>query len=679
MTHYDLTVATRLIYQGRDYRFEQRRGDEIDWVHDRTNEHLVLTDEEIAELVANGSARLTCPASRSKGTTAPRPVPDLSNMSPEEIAELQRKWEYVQDLRRLAPRSPVKLQESTVLATARRISDPTAPTCRSVQRWNAEFGDRPHLGRVAARHHAKGNRADRLHPEVREIVERAIDQHYLRRPPIFIPTLQAIIHTEIRQVNEHRAEDDKLPKPGRDAISSAIGMRDKREVHAARHGEAAAAQLYNNVEHQKDPKAPLDLVELDHTVADLFVVTNGLRLPIGRPTIVFAIDRCTRMPFGFYITFEPPSILSVTQCLKNGILPKTYIKRKVEIGHWKIDNHWPVFGVPRALLLDRAMENLSHDIRLIAHGLGITRVRFAGRKDPKRKGAIERFFRTLNSRLLHEQRGTTFSNVVERDDYNPEKNAVITLDELYHQTHRFLVDIYAQKRHSGIRDVPARRWNELTRRFPVDALEDINEIRPLLGRGFKCSLSREGVRFKYIIYNSPELAAQLTSRAFLAKAGPKPRVEVRYDPADLGAVFVYLPHEERYLEVLPVPKWRAYADGLSLWEHLTILKFERARSDAAIEPDRLMEAMAGLVTQYETKDGRQRKSKTSKQLARFTGQARIAPAGDDYSTSPPGSIHSRRDRGVAASNDDGPRRAEPSNVTHFPGGRRRVRILKSPD
>lgn len=128
-----------------------------------------------------------------------------------------------------------------------------------------------------------------------------------------------------------------------------------------------------------------------------------------------------------------------------------------------------------------------------------------------------------------------------------------------------------------------------------------------------------------------------------------------------------------------MPKWRAYADGVSLWEHMTVLKFERARSDAATEPDRLMEAMAGLVTQYETKDGRQPKSKTSKQLARLTGQARIAPAGDDYVTSPSGSTHSRRERGVAASNDDTPQRAEPSNVTPFPGGRRRVRILKSPD
>jgi putative transposase len=679
VTHFDLTIATRLIYEGRDFRFEGRRGDEIDWVHDRTNQHLPLTDEELAEIIASGLGRLASPSSRGQATPQSQSVFDPDSLPQEELEQLMRKWDYVQDLWKagLPPRPPIKKVEAVVLATAERRGEAIAPHWRTVRRWEATLGEHPHIMRLRERHQDKGNRDDRLHPEVREIVERAIDKHWMRRPPIAMPTFQAIIRTEIRNLNLHRAVEDKREIPGAKALWNSIGARDKREVWAARHGEASAAHRYDGVQHQKDPKAPLDLVELDHTVADLFVVSNGLRLPIGRPTICAAIDRCTRMPFGIYVGFEPPSVLTVMQCLKNGILPKTYLRRKVEAGDWQIKNPWPVFGIPRAILVDRALENLGHDLRYNAAGLGITDVRIAGRKDPKRKGAIERFLGTLNRRLLQEQRGTTFSNLLERSDYDPSKNAVITLEQLYEQIHCFLIDVYAfNKRHAGLRDVPARRWNELTRRYPVDPLEDVQEIIPYLGRGIHCGLRRDGVRFKHIVYNSPELAALLSSAQFLSKAGQRPRVAVRYNPADLGSVYVALPHENRFIEVPPVPKWRDYADGVSVWEHKTILNFERDRANREINPDTLADALVSLLADMEGGNRRPQRSKTAKRYARFTGDGRIAPAGDEFATTPSGSTHARRGRDVAASNDQ--RLTTPPALTVVPGNRRRVQVLKSP-
>lgn len=520
---YDLTIATRFIHGGLNYRYEGRRGDEVDWVHDPTNQRLTLTDEQIAELVAEQGARLVCEAGRSKDPQIPEPVVDLQTLSPKELADIQRKWEYAQDLSKALPRWRASYDnvDAIIRATAKRLEDPYPPHRKAVRRWQDKLGNPPLLGRLVVRHYAKGNRSDRLDPEVREVVERLIDQRYLKRPPISIVTLQAFVRVELRQINLHRAADHQLPTPGLDALASAIAARDPRTVHAARQGEEDARQRYDGVELQEDPEAPLDVVEIDHTVADLFVVSDGLRIPIGRPTIALAVDRCTRMPFGLYIGFEPPSVLTVMQCLKNGILPKTYIKRAVEAGDWAIQNDWPVFGMPRGLLFDRALENVGHDIRRNAAGLGITRVRFAKRKTPRHKGAIERFFSTLNKRLLHEQRGTTFSNVIERKDYDAEKNAIITLDELYEQAHQFLVDIYPRRPHGGIRDIPYRRWNELTQRYPIDPLADLQELIPYFGRTFHASLQREGIRFKHIVYNSDELALLRRSPAFIAAAGKK--------------------------------------------------------------------------------------------------------------------------------------------------------------
>lgn len=633
---YDLTIATRFIHLGLNYRYETRRGDQVDWVHDPTNQRLTLTDEQIAELVAEQGARLVCEAGRTKDPEIPEPVVDLQTLSPQELAEIERKWEYAQDLSKALPRWRASYDEvdAIIRATAKRLEDPSPPHRKAVRRWQDKLGSPPLLGRLVVRHYAKGNRTDRLDPEVREVVERLIDQRYLKRPPISIVTLQAFVRVELSQINAHRAADDQLPTPGLDALASAIAARDPRTVHAARHGEEDARQRYDGVELQEDPEAPLDVVEIDHTVADLFVVSDGLRIPIGRPNIAMAVDRCTRMPFGLYIGFEPPSVLTVMQCLKNGILPKTYLKRKIEAGEWAIQNDWKVFGMPRGLLFDRALENVGRDIRRNAAGLGITRVRFAKRKTPRHKGAIERFFRTLNKRLLHEQRGTTFSNVIERKDYDAGKNAIITLDELYEQAHRFLVDIYPRRRHGGIRDVPYRRWNELTQRYRIDPLADLQELIPYFGRTFQASLQREGVRFLHIVYNSDELAALRRLPAFIEASGDRPRLTVQYDPADLGSVRVYLPHQKRYLLVQAVPKWRDYADGLSLWEHRTILRFERERSKGAIDPESLAEAAVALVTMMDNAIGGRRSGKTSKRLARLTGQGRIALAGDDTATTP---------------------------------------------
>lgn len=70
------------------------------------------------------------------------------------------------------------------------------------------------------------------------------------------------------------------------------------------------------------PKAPIDLVELDYSLCDLVVVDAHHRLPIGRPVVTVAADRCTRSLLGLYVGFEPPDVHSVMQCLRNGTLPK---------------------------------------------------------------------------------------------------------------------------------------------------------------------------------------------------------------------------------------------------------------------------------------------------------------------------------------------------------------------
>ncbi len=62
---------------------------------------------------------------------------------------------------------------------------------------------------------------------------------------------------------------------------------------------------------------------MDHTKADVFVVDEETRQPLGRPWLTLAMDVCSRMVTGFYLTMEAPSRLSTSLCLLHSVFDKS--------------------------------------------------------------------------------------------------------------------------------------------------------------------------------------------------------------------------------------------------------------------------------------------------------------------------------------------------------------------
>jgi transposase InsO family protein len=67
---------------------------------------------------------------------------------------------------------------------------------------------------------------------------------------------------------------------------------------------------------------PNEVWQIDHTVVDVIVVDEEHRRPIGRPVLTVAIDVCTRMVAGFYLSLDPPSASSVGLCLLHAVYDK---------------------------------------------------------------------------------------------------------------------------------------------------------------------------------------------------------------------------------------------------------------------------------------------------------------------------------------------------------------------
>lgn len=640
MTRLAIEIGDRLACGGDELRFDGRRDAELDFASAKTGARMILTDAELAEGIASDAFRLVRRGAVANGArdVAARSgrsliaAPDFLAMPEEKKAAARRRLAYLKGLeqRDVANLSLPALQ-AALADIAIELGDPQPPHHITIWRWRRRAGERLSASLLLDRDEAKGNRTSRLSPEVQEIIGATIDARYLKRERIPMTELLEHVEAEVDLVNETRIV--KLRHPSYGAIRSAVRALSPRDLTEARHGKAVAAKRFDPVRHQKGPEAPLDLVEIDHTKADLFVIDSATNLPIGRPWITLAMDRCTRMPFGIYIGFDPPSVHSVMQCLRNGMLPKPYVGRLVAETGWKVKHAWPVCGRPRELSVDRGMEFVGGDLADFGAAVGID-IRFSPRKKPWYKGAIERYLGTLNRHFLQRQHGSTFSNVLDRGDYDAVKNAVVSFDMLQVIVHRWLLDIYACGKHAGLGDVPMRVWDELTRRFPVAPIADIAELDMLFGRVQQRRLGRTGLLLEGIQYISDELVTWLTDPEFV-RLSPKADVKLRYDPADLSEIRVLDPRTGRYQPVPAGERDRDYARGLSIWQHKQISRHRRERMNGAQDRAGRARARKEVAELVEAAwADRKGSSKTRQRLARHMGTGRVAMAGDSTSTGP---------------------------------------------
>ena len=364
---------------------------------------------------------------------------------------------------------------------------------------------------------------------------------------------------------------------------------------------------------QAGPRAtrPLERVELDHTALDLIVVDEEDRLPIGRPTVTLALDVYSGLPTGVHVGFEPAGYTAAMRCLLHGILPKEDARAR-----YGTRNPWSVYGLPETLVVDHAPHLVGGDLRDACAQLGIV-LEPAPVKRPWFKGAIERQFRTYNTGLVHGLPGTTFSNVLERGEYDSAGMACISLTRFREILYVYLLDVYGQDWNRGVGGVPATRWTEAVAAGWAPALHhDAAEVRVLLGRAAVRTIQRAGIDHLCLRYQS----AALDDLRRALPAGTS--VALKYDPEDLGALHVRVPATRgvtgpTWLRVPAVDQ--GYAAGLSLWKHRVIRGYVRRTMDRAVDVEALAEAKAHIQRLVEEEFRRTRRGRRRMAGARYLG------------------------------------------------------------
>jgi len=418
-----------------------------------------------------------------------------------------------------------------------------------------------------------------------------------------VPEVHLEIVRQLGDANKFRQETERLSIPSRSTIYREIQRKSPYELMAARYGKRRAEMEFRVSVAGPDTSRTLQRVAMDHTPGDIIVVDDNNMLPLGRPTITSALDEHSRCPMGFYSGFEPPSCLSVMRCLKHAILPKNYVQREFP----GIQNRWECYGVPELVVVDNPAEFPSSHFERACLQIGAD-IQYAKVLVPWYKGKLERFQGTMCHDLMHGNPGTTFSNILERDDYDPSRHAVVLLSTFREMLHKWIIDVYLQTPHRGIKDTPAHRWRSERIGLPPPLPPSASELEVVLGMTVQRVVFHYGIELEGLKYNGPELG-ELRRRM-----GVGAKVELTFDPGDLGHVNVLDPHNGAYIRVPAVDQ--AYAKGLSFWQNKVIRRYAQRQLDARTDILALAQAKAEIRALVD-RDFNRKSTRGRKRYARF--------------------------------------------------------------
>jgi putative transposase len=571
----------------------------------RTRRIKELTDAELRKAYSSGLLRFETATQIQLANDQRKTREDFSDAQWEK-AKIRRTYVMaVLDM----PSDSRKIQPIVTEAWQKLQQPKRAPGASSVLRWKKAFLNAGRdITSLIDRNDKKGNTVSRYPKEVCEIVREAVETKYLTRER---GTLQNALDKALYEVNKENGLRPKpiwLPRPTRRLVERVIAETPAFERCEARFGRQAATKRFRWVKGHLVSTAPLEKVEIDHTQLDILVIDEATSLPLGRPWLTLCVDRFTRCVLGVHLSFEPPSYLTVSKCLRQAITPKEWIKEQFPA----IKNPWAAHGVMTVLVVDNGMEFHSKSLENACYTLGIE-LQYSPRRTPWFKPYVERLIGTLNRGVAHGTPGTSFSNILERDDYDPAKTAVIRYSTLREILYTWVVDVYHQRAHRTLGASPASMWENSISPDEIRLADDPVRLDAILGASEVRTLTHKGIELYGLFYNSPQLAD------LRRNCSENVEVDIRVDPTDLGKIVVVPPGKD---EMYSVPALRMdYANGLSLWQHKVCKRFA-AQQLERVSTDSWLEAKE-RISELVNSDFARKKVKTRAKMARYKGDAAL--------------------------------------------------------
>ncbi len=587
----------------------------------RTQEIFRLTEKELVQFFFSGKLEFSNPS--TSGEPQSYLTADFPEIAAPLKAEAKRKEEYVQAVLEQKIEKYTKESLTPVIKqVAQAIKDDKPPSHITLYRWLKDYnnsgGD---VRSLVPRYLTRGNYNSKINPEVHQLIDEVIAEVYLTPNQPTIAQVYDVVICRILQENSRRQGrgQDALKIPHRTTIYRQIQSLDPYDKAVGRYGKRTANLIYNPVQDGPRPTRPLERVEIDHTLLPFFVFDTQTRMPIGTPSLTSAVDKYSGIIVGYYLSFEPFSSLSVMQCLLNAIQPKSYVSTKFP----SVENTWDAYGLMETLVVDNGKEFYSRHFQDACEQLAIT-IQYTPPRMPWYKSTVERTFGSYNTQLLAGQPGALFKEFTTQYDYDPKKNAVVSLSALQEMIHIFIVDIYNQSSHPQFKCPRSEVWELAIAECPPILPLSSQELRVLVGAMDKRVISRRGVEFSGLYYNSPELARLRSSfekEDIRRKSGFRQREKatIKYDPTDLSVIYVFDPTTHKFIVVPAVNQ--QYTQGLTLWQH-RVIKNLAATESKKVDIVALALAKQKIQEIVEREWQKSSSGKSRKAMARWLGIGR---------------------------------------------------------
>lgn len=340
---------------------------------------------------------------------------------------------------------------------------------------------------------ARQSRCDKGLPRQYEsLLQKTIEGIYLKKPMLSAASIHKL-------VVEHCHKNNVKAPSYRSVCRIIFNIPDDLALFG-REGSKAYRQQYDLL-HIRAAEHPNELWQADHVLIDIEVL-NDKNKP-QKPWLTIVIDDCSRAICGYELSFLSPSAQKTSLCFRHAIWRKS-------------DPDWGVFGLPEAFYTDHGSDFTSKHIEQVCIDLKINLI-FSQIAQPRGRGKIERFFRTLNQMLISKLQAVT---------QNGTQTKYIDLKSLDMLIYGFIIE-YNHTNHPEIGDAPATRWQKSG--FLPQQLGSIERLDLLLLNEAKPrKIFRDGIRFQGLRYIDTLLAPYIGEM-----------VVIRYAPSNVTSIRVF--------------------------------------------------------------------------------------------------------------------------------------------
>ena len=493
---------------------------------------------------------------------------------------------------------------------------------RSLRRWLVAFEKRG-LGGLFDQSDERGNRNRRLCPQTLVILTKCVNGYMSELRPS-----QSAIYKDVRRAirtaNEERrlrGEPD-LKCPTRETVRQEILRLDPYLCDVIREGVDRARKKHAPVGTGLELTRPLERVEIDTCKVDVLTLmqTSGLLeyMPENERRILGLTGSTKR----WHLTV---AICATTRCILGMKLSRTpNTKATIQVldmimqdkGVWSDAvgplTPWHMHGKPELIVTDLGPEYAAYDVQVVARDLGIPLMHAPGGL-PEMRGYIESFFRTMSIDLMERLSGRTFSNSIQRGDYDSKGRAALTAEDFCEALTRWVAHVYHRRMHTGLDgETPVNCWDRLTARYGAAPGADLRRRRMAFGTRMERTVQKDGITVLGVRYHSDQLAGWFPHMR-------DRKINVRWYSEDIGAIAVEL--NGKWIDV-PSVFARFRGVRAQTWIMTRAELAARYKQEAALHEDIMFQAMAdieaingnamrriGLLTDYWTPERIDREEK----------------------------------------------------------------------